>query len=190
MELIISASFLPFASSIPTVRFRLRSPLQVSTKSPNPARPDKVFGGPPSAMASRVISARPRVINAAMALLPRPKSVADAGADRDDVFQRRSQFHAHRVVVGIQAKRRSREFPLDGRRQLLIRRRDHHRGGLPARHLARERRARREPPRADRISRRSPGAPLPTSAAACLAPGPWSRSRIASRVQMRQHFAI
>ncbi len=43
MELTISSSFRPCANSTPTVRFRLRSPVQVRTRSPSPASPARVW---------------------------------------------------------------------------------------------------------------------------------------------------
>ena len=56
----------------PTWRLRLRSPVQVSTRSPRPLRPASVSRRPPSAHASREISASPRVMSAAIALCPSP----------------------------------------------------------------------------------------------------------------------
>ena len=72
MELTISSSLRPRASSMPTVRFRLRSPVHVRTRSPKPASPARVCALPPMATARRVISASPRVMSAAMALCPSP----------------------------------------------------------------------------------------------------------------------
>src|SRR5260370_23805317 len=72
IDLTISSSLRPRASSIPTVRFRLRSPVQVNTRSPKPVRPDRVCALPPMATARRVISASPRVMSAAIALCPSP----------------------------------------------------------------------------------------------------------------------
>ena len=48
-------------------------PVHVSTKSPMPARPPMVMGWAPLATANRVISTRPRVIRAALALFPKPR---------------------------------------------------------------------------------------------------------------------
>ena len=60
-------------SSIPTCRFRLRSPVQVRTRSPRARQAGKRCRlSDPAATASRVISASPRVIKAAIVLLPRP----------------------------------------------------------------------------------------------------------------------
>src|ERR1035441_2121803 len=47
-------------------------PAHASTRSPKPASPARVCGRPPMATANRVISAKPRVISAAMALFPSP----------------------------------------------------------------------------------------------------------------------
>ena len=62
----------PRPSSTPTARFRLSAPLQVRTRSPMPASPAKVSRCPPKAQTSRVISARPRVSNAATVFAPKP----------------------------------------------------------------------------------------------------------------------
>ena len=64
------ASVMPVASSWPTRRLRLRSPVAVSTRSPRPLRPMKVSVRAPRAVPRRVISARPRVMRAARALRP------------------------------------------------------------------------------------------------------------------------
>ena len=42
----------------------------VAIKSPNPDKPDRVSGFAPTDIAKRVISFKPRVINAALALSP------------------------------------------------------------------------------------------------------------------------
>ena len=68
----ISSSDRPRASSEPTWRLRLSVPVHVSTRSPRPLRPDSVSRWPPAAHASRVTSARPRVMSAASALCPSP----------------------------------------------------------------------------------------------------------------------
>ena len=54
------------------MRLRDRSPVQVSTKSPIPASPDKVIGFAPFFTARRTSSARPRVMIAARVLEPNP----------------------------------------------------------------------------------------------------------------------
>ena len=56
------------------------------------------------ATARRVISASPRVISAASELFPKPKPLADSGADRDDIFQRGANLDAGWIVVGVQAE--------------------------------------------------------------------------------------
>src|SRR5437773_1107750 len=68
-----SLSERPRASSRPTRRLRDRSPVAVRMRSPAPARPMNVSGCPPSAVPSRAISARPRVISAARAFSPSPR---------------------------------------------------------------------------------------------------------------------
>src|SRR5436309_10688410 len=67
-----AASGSPRPSRIPTMRFRLRSLVQVNTRSPMPERPERVWGSAPIRTARRVTSASPRVINAARALYPHP----------------------------------------------------------------------------------------------------------------------
>ena len=69
----------------PSVRLRERSPVQVSTRSPNPANPYIVSASAPEARPSRANSARPRVINAARALAPSATSTLTA-----DLFGRNS----------------------------------------------------------------------------------------------------
>src|SRR3972149_6262521 len=56
----MSASFLPLPSSRPTVRLRDRSPVQVSTRSPSPARPAKASGAAPGGTPPRAGQARRR----------------------------------------------------------------------------------------------------------------------------------
>src|SRR5579875_1451877 len=65
-----SARCSPRPSASPTVRLRLKSAVQVRTRSPMPARPMSVTGFAPRRTASRVISASPRVMSAARALWP------------------------------------------------------------------------------------------------------------------------
>ena len=73
----------PAASASPTRRLRERSPVHVSTRSPRPASPIKVSRLPPSAIDRRPVSASPRVISAARALLPKPRpSLAPAAMAR------------------------------------------------------------------------------------------------------------
>ncbi len=72
MEERTSSRVRPFPSSTPTVRFRLRSPVHVRIRSPIPDSPASVRSPAPRASASRVSSARPRVMRAAMVLWPKP----------------------------------------------------------------------------------------------------------------------
>jgi hypothetical protein len=65
-------SVLPSANPRPTRRLRDRLPVQVSTRSPRPARPINDSRWPPSASDSRPVSASPRVMSAARALWPKP----------------------------------------------------------------------------------------------------------------------
>ena len=62
--------------------------------SPRPARPAKVSGLAPAAMPRRVISARPRVMMAALPLSPKPELLGGAGGDGDDVLERAAQLDA------------------------------------------------------------------------------------------------
>ncbi|SLJ82521.1 Uncharacterised protein [Mycobacteroides abscessus subsp. abscessus] len=50
--------------------------MQVATRSPTPASPASVTGSAPRVTASRMISARPRVMRLAMELSPRPMPAA------------------------------------------------------------------------------------------------------------------
>ena len=72
MELTISSSFRPCASSTPTVRLRLKSPRAGQDQVAEAGQTRQRLGRPPIATARRVISANPRVISAAMALCPSP----------------------------------------------------------------------------------------------------------------------
>jgi len=69
----ISACARPCPMPRPKRRLRDWSSVQVSTKSPTPVSPAKVSARPPRATPKRVNSARPRVINAALALAPKPR---------------------------------------------------------------------------------------------------------------------
>src|SRR5262249_12962715 len=64
IEPTISSRPFPAANCIPTIRLRLRAPVQVSSRSPRPASPASVRPSPPTASANRVISAKPLVISA------------------------------------------------------------------------------------------------------------------------------
>src|SRR5437870_274417 len=67
-----AATVSPFVSAMPSWRLRERLPVHVRTRSPKPASPARVADIAPSATASRVISASPRVMSAARAFSPRP----------------------------------------------------------------------------------------------------------------------
>src|SRR5882672_1483399 len=67
-----AATDCPCPSATPSPRLRDSEPVAVRMRSPRPARPANVIGCAPSATPSRVISARPRVINAARVLKPSP----------------------------------------------------------------------------------------------------------------------
>lgn len=54
------------------MRLRESGEEQVATRSPIPDSPARVAGWAPMATASRVVSARPRVMSIAVALSPRP----------------------------------------------------------------------------------------------------------------------
>src|SRR5438445_335537 len=74
-----AATVSPFVSAMPSWRLRERLPVHVRTRSPKPASPARVADIAPSATASRVISASPRVMSAARAFSPRPSpSTRDA----------------------------------------------------------------------------------------------------------------
>src|SRR5256712_7686490 len=67
-----AATVSPRVSAMPSWRLRERLPVHVRTRSPKPASPARVADIAPSATASRVISASPRVMSAARAFSPRP----------------------------------------------------------------------------------------------------------------------
>ncbi len=66
----------PWPSFSPNVRLRESGEEQVATRSPRPASPISVSGLAPSAIASRAVSARPRVITEAVVLSPKPRPTA------------------------------------------------------------------------------------------------------------------
>ena len=67
---------MPCPSFSPKVRLRDSGEEQVATRSPSPASPISVSGLAPSAIASRAVSARPRVITDAVVLSPKPSPTA------------------------------------------------------------------------------------------------------------------
>ncbi len=72
VALMASSSVRPCPMCTPRVWFRDNGETQVATRSPMPARPENVSASAPSAIPSRVISTRPRVITVATVLWPYP----------------------------------------------------------------------------------------------------------------------
>ena len=103
----ISRSGRPRPSSMPTWRLRLRSPVQVSTRSPRPLRPASVSRRPPSAHASREISDEAARDERRHRVVPEAEAFDDAGGNRDDVLQRAADLDAGHVVAGVEAQRRA-----------------------------------------------------------------------------------
>ena len=96
----------PCPSASPKRRLREWSSVQVSTRSPSPARPMKVSRCAPSATPSRVISTRPRVISAMRVLAPKPSPSRQAGADGQHVLDRAAHLDAGDVGGGVGAEAR------------------------------------------------------------------------------------
>ena len=95
----------PAASARPTRRLRDRSPVQVSTRSPRPARPISVSRRPPSAADRRPVSASPRVISAARALWPKPRPSLAPAAIASTFFTAPPIFDTGDVVALVGAQR-------------------------------------------------------------------------------------
>ena len=76
VEATISAVVMPSPSFSPKVRLRDSGEEHVATRSPRPARPIRVSGLASIAIASRAVSARPRVISDAVVLSPNPSPTA------------------------------------------------------------------------------------------------------------------
>ena len=68
-----SSNLWPFPNKLPARQFREWTLVQVTIKSPTPLKPINVNGFAPIATPKRLISAKPRVIIAALALSPKPK---------------------------------------------------------------------------------------------------------------------
>ena len=68
-----SSGVAPCAINSPARRLRPSGWKHVAIRSPIPARPENVSGSAPQASPSRVISTRPRVMRADLALSPRPR---------------------------------------------------------------------------------------------------------------------
>ena len=138
----ISGSERPFASSRPTRRFRLRSPVQVSTRSPRPLKPASVSRRPAGGAREARQLGEPARDERRQRVVPEAQPFDDAGRDRDDVLHRAADLHAHDIVAAVETEVRPAELGLHqlGRRR-VGRRRENRRGQLP-RHLHREARAR------------------------------------------------
>ena len=67
-----STTLMPSPRRRPKVWLRDRGLEQVATRSPRPAKPEKVSGTAPRASPSRVISTRPRVMMVALEMSPNP----------------------------------------------------------------------------------------------------------------------
>ena len=63
--------------------------------------------------AKRVISAKPRVINAALAFWPEAETVANASGDGDDIFHHAADLHADHIERGINPQTGGAENLLD-----------------------------------------------------------------------------
>ena len=138
MPATISASSRPRPSSIPTWRLRERSPVQVSTRSPMPARPRKVSGSAPIATAEARDLAQPARHDGGARVLAEAQAVADADRDRDHVLQRAAELRPDHVAVRVAAEGRRRDRLLHRDRIALDRAGQRHRGRLAVRDLARE----------------------------------------------------
>ena len=99
-----------------------------------------VSGRPPQATARRVISARPRVISAAIELCPSFESVANAGGNSNNVFQGAAEFDAGNIIIRVEAKTGIAEFALHDLCEIRVLRSDRDCCWVAARHLFRERR--------------------------------------------------
>ena len=98
----------PRAISSPARRLRLWRLQHVTIRSPIPASPENVSGRAPDASPSRTISARPRVISAALPLSPMPEPVDGARAERDHVLRRRAELDPDEVGVHVDAEASAR----------------------------------------------------------------------------------
>ena len=100
----------PRASSMPTCRLRLSSPVQVSTRSPSPLSPLSVSrlaahrAGQPRDLGETARDQRRQGV------VPEAERLDDAGGDRDDVLERAAHLDAHDVVARIQPETPAREI--------------------------------------------------------------------------------
>ena len=97
----ISASRIPCPSLKPTVRLRDRSPVQVSTRSPMPARPAKVAGLGPHGLPQAVHLGQAAGDQRGPGVVAEPETVTDAGGDGDDVLDRPAQLDPDHIRVGV-----------------------------------------------------------------------------------------
>jgi len=67
----------------------------------------------PSRNASRVISARPRVIKAAMLFAPKPSPATMPARNCHDVLTEPTEFGANKIIVGVDAQIFKTQFRLD-----------------------------------------------------------------------------
>ena len=102
----------PRASSAPTCLFRLRVPVQVSTRSPRPLSPASVSRRPPAAHASLRDLREPTGDERGQRVVPEPQPFDDARRDRDDVLHRPADLDADDIVAAVQAEERAAELVL------------------------------------------------------------------------------
>ena len=186
----MSDSVRPLASSMPTLRFRLSSPVHVSTRSPRPASPASVAGSPAHGRGETGDLRQSAGDQRGGRIVAEPKSLADAGPDRDGVLERGADLDADRIVVGIQAAASDRKI---------------HVGSTPPErsHPRRSRRpsARRAPPRGRRSApkarqywlRIAPVTSRATSVMRSSVPCSMPLVALTNRIpgcEMRQHRAI
>ena len=133
----------------------------------HPGQAEEGLRSAPAASPSRAISARPRVISAALALSPAPSPSQAPAGERDHVLGRGAQLDADQIVVEVDAEHRRVEEVLEASRERAVLARDDRGPRQPRDDLLRHLRAPRAPPpdgprRGSRAARRSPGR------------GPWS----------------
>ncbi len=109
----ISASCRPRASSMPTCRLRLNEPVQVSTRSPSPLRPDGVSRRPPAATRQSCDLSKAARDERRERVVPEPRAFDDPSGNRDDVLQRATQFDADDIVRPIEPEVTAAELRLD-----------------------------------------------------------------------------
>ena len=161
----ISAIDRPRPSSMPTRRLRLRSPVQVSTRSPRPLRPASVsrlptFGaGQPRDLREAARDQRGQRV------VPETQPLDHARGDRDDVLQRAADLDTRHVVAGVEPQPRPAKMFLHGGRSRLLRRSRENGGRKTTRDFRGEARPREHDRRGSsrRFHPRSPA----TSAAGC-----------------------